>query len=77
MVAVPVDTSGPTFTWGTAQALFDLKGSATVPERDYDVSPDGRRFLFVKQDTNTGPPEIVVVLDWLEELKATMPPAPR
>ena len=73
MVAVPVDTSGPTFTWGAAQTLFDVKDSPGVPERSYDVSPDGRRFLFVKQDTNTGPPEIVVVLDWLEELKAKMP----
>ena len=77
MVAVPVDTSGPTFTWGTAQTLFDLKGSTTVPDRSYDVSLDGRRFLFVKQDTNTRAPDIVVVLDWLEELKAKMPPARR
>jgi serine/threonine-protein kinase len=77
MVAVPVDTSGPTFTWGAAQTLFDIKATTTVPERSSDVSLDGRRFLFVKEDTSAQTPEIVVVLDWLEELKAKMPPARR
>jgi serine/threonine-protein kinase len=75
MVAVPVDTSGATFTWGPAQVLFDIPATLTVPDRSYDVSPDGQRFLFVKDDTNIRAPDIVVVLDWLEELKAKMPPA--
>jgi Tol biopolymer transport system component len=73
MVAVPVDTSGATLTWGPAQPLFDIQASTTVPERSYDVSADGRRFLFVKEDTRTQTPNIVVVLDWLEELKAKVP----
>jgi eukaryotic-like serine/threonine-protein kinase len=75
MVAVPIDSSGATFTWGPAQTLFDIQATTTVPDRSYDVSPDGQRFLFVKQDTSIRAPDIVVVLDWLEELKAKMPPA--
>jgi serine/threonine-protein kinase len=75
MVAVPVNTSGPTFTWGPAQTLFDIQASTTVPDRNYDVSLDGRRFLFVKEGTSTPAPDIVVVLDWLEELKVKLPSA--
>jgi serine/threonine-protein kinase len=76
MVAVPVDTSGPTFTWGSAQTLFEIKASTTVPDRAYDVSLDGQRFLSVMDATNTRPPDIVVVLDWIETLKAKVPPTP-
>ena len=77
LVAVPVDTSGATFTWGSPRKLFDIRASTTIPDRSYDVSLDGRRFLFVKDDTSIRAPDIVVVLDWLEELKAKMPPARR
>jgi serine/threonine-protein kinase len=72
LIAVPVDTSAATFAWGGTKTLFGIQGSTTVPERSYDVSLDGRRFLFVKEDTSTAP-DIVVVLDWLEELKAKAP----
>jgi serine/threonine-protein kinase len=77
LVAVPVDTSGATFTWGSPRKLFDIRASTTIPDRSYDVSPDGQRFLFVKEDSNSLAPEIVVVLDWLEELKAKIPSARR
>jgi hypothetical protein len=73
LVAVPVDTSGATLTWGSPRRLFDIRASTTIPDRSYDVSVDGKRFLFVKEDTSTRAPEIVVVLDWLEELKAKVP----
>ena len=36
----------------------------------YDVSLDGQRFLFIKPDTENGPPqEVRVVQNWTEELK--------
>jgi hypothetical protein len=45
--------------------------------RSYDVSPDGRRFLMLKAgtepETENGPGRIVVVLNWLEELKRLLP----
>jgi hypothetical protein len=46
------------------------------PGRTYDVSPDGRRFLMVKQggvDQTPAPPQIVVVRNWLEELRRLVP----
>jgi eukaryotic-like serine/threonine-protein kinase len=42
--------------------------------RSYDVSPDGRRFLMIKQATeDVTAPQIVVVHNWLEELKRLVP----
>ena len=42
--------------------------------RPYDVSPDGQRFLMIKNNTGTDQaPSMVVVVNWLEELKAKLP----
>jgi hypothetical protein len=37
--------------------------------RNYDISPDGRRFLMIKQagDPTSAPPQIIVVQNWHEE----------
>jgi eukaryotic-like serine/threonine-protein kinase len=56
--------------------LKDLRLSAHIPVPGYDVSLDGRRFLFVRwADTPLPPPpsKINVVLNWFEELKAKVP----
>jgi hypothetical protein len=60
-----------------------VKGPYAFPlnaGRHYDVSPDGQRFLLlVDAPTADGqkpePPEMVLVLNWIEELKAKLPPA--
>ena len=44
--------------------------------RHYDVSPDGKRFLLLKdvQDTERGEtPQLVLVQHWAEELKRLVP----
>jgi hypothetical protein len=38
-------------------------------KRTYDVSADGKKFLMVKQPANEVAPQIVVVQNWVEELK--------
>ncbi len=42
---------------------------------DYDISPDGQRFLMIKEaDEEEGQPDqINVVLNWFEELKRLVP----
>ena len=40
------------------------------PARHYDVSPDGRRFLMIKDSPSATPASLVVVQHWFEELKA-------
>jgi serine/threonine-protein kinase len=74
MFAVPV-TLRPTFTAGTPRQLFEGRYGATAGIRAYDVSADGRRFLMVQQKER--PPvtsaEMILVQNWLEELKARVP----
>jgi hypothetical protein len=44
--------------------------------RAYDVSPDGRRFLMIKQNRPEGTaaaPYLVLVQNWTEELKRLVP----
>ena len=67
--------SGATFTATTPAKLFEGRyyvGSASNAGRTYDISPDGRRFLMMKLDAGT-PTSLVVVLDWLEDLKRLVP----
>ncbi len=49
LMVVPVQT-GPGFTAGSPQVLFagQYFGNVGQGERSYDVSPDGQRFLFLK-----------------------------
>jgi len=63
----------------TARPLFrrfSLRLLEHNPIPGFDVSPDGRRFLFA-QDPDTPPPpppdQIHIVLNWVEELKAKVP----
>jgi len=41
--------------------------------RSYDVTPDGQRFLLTKRPGEQPPPRIIVVLNWLDELRAKVP----
>ena len=55
-------------------------GPATTAPRPYDVSPDNQRFLMLKQagglDQPPAPATVVVVQDWVEELKHLVPRRP-
>jgi serine/threonine-protein kinase len=81
LLSVAVKLSG-SFTHGNPTKLFEgrsllfdarLHGSTGGAYRMYDVSPDGRRFLMVKEiaDGQSGTqPGMVVVLNWFDELKS-------
>jgi serine/threonine protein kinase len=74
MMAVDVAIQ-PTFSAGKPKLLFE---GAYVPTPrsfpDYDVSPDGQKFLMLKADAQTqGPTQINVVLNWFDELKQKVP----
>ena len=74
MMAVTVGL-GPTFTAGAPRVLFQGNYGATAGIRGYGVTADGRRFLMVQQKER--PPvrasEMILVQNWLEELKARVP----
>jgi serine/threonine-protein kinase len=70
---------GPTWAATAPTKLFERHYGAAAFHfgRTYDVSPDGRRFLMIKDsatgDPNVTPASIVVVLNWFEELKQRVP----
>ena len=68
MMAVDVDTQ-PTFRSGTPRALFDTEmidtGIRTGP-MSWDVSPDGRRFLIISENS-AQTSSLDVILNWRPE----------
>ncbi len=74
MMAVET-TMQPSFSAGKPRVLFEgqyLTSVFPIPGTAYDVSPDGQRFLMVKQ-AEQGPTQINVVQNWHEELKRLVP----
>jgi serine/threonine-protein kinase len=60
---------------GTPRELFTGDyASASTPSPNYDVSRDGQRFLMVQPSAHATPTQIVVVVNWFDELKRLGPP---
>ena len=76
LMAVRVDARGSSWRAGSPVKVVEgpyLTGGS-LSSRNYDVSSDGQRFLMVKQPANqAAAPQIIVVQNWFEELKARMP----
>jgi eukaryotic-like serine/threonine-protein kinase len=75
MMAVPVDSSAArdTFSAGTATSLFSGPYYSVQAGRSYDVATDGR-FLMIKNNAPQAlAPQLVVVINWVEELKRLVP----
>jgi serine/threonine-protein kinase len=76
MMAVEIATK-PSFSAGTPKVLFEgtYQSLPTISTPNYDVSPDGQRFLMLKptEQTQAAPTQITVVLNWFEELKRRVP----
>ena len=79
---VPVKTE-PTFSFETPKVLFqgtyDIQPSLPMVS-NWDINPDGKRFLMIKPptvagtgSTSVGPRKINIVLNWFEELKQRVP----
>ena len=76
LMRVPL-TMGSTLEAGTPTKLIDGPQSYGLPGRMYDVSPDGRRFLMMKEITGVDevPPSarLILVQNWFQELKRLVP----
>ena len=79
LMSVPVER-GATWTAGTPTRLIDAQnyvGVGTNGARTYDVAPDGKRFLMIKEgagpDQTLTAASIIVVQNWHEELKRLVP----
>ena len=73
-MAVPITTT-PTFSAGTPRVLFEGPFRIDGPVRGDDVTPDGQRFLMVREVPQRPGrvSQIVLVQNWLEELKRLVP----
>jgi hypothetical protein len=69
-MSVPVETE-PVFTPGSTTEL--LSGYFTgLPGPTYDISPDGERFLMIKEDAG-GNEAFILVQNWPSELERLVP----
>jgi eukaryotic-like serine/threonine-protein kinase len=74
MMAVPISTT-PTFVAGSPRVLFEGPFRNDGPFRGYDITPDGQRFLMVQEvpQPPTSVSQMILVQNWVEELKQRVP----
>jgi serine/threonine protein kinase len=73
VMATPIESSS-SFKWGNPTKLFSGPYYAGLNGRTYDVSSDGQQFLMIKAvSTVNTMPRIIVVENWLDELKRLVP----
>jgi Tol biopolymer transport system component len=77
LTRVPVTTPGGGLTVGTPEEVLltrAVPSSATFPGRNWDLSPDGTRIVFVvdAEDAGSATPAVSaeIVVNWFEELRA-------
>ena len=65
----------PAFSAGRPRMLFEHTWAPGTPHRNYDVSPDGRFLMLLEQERPPAPAakQMVLVLNWFEELKRLAP----
>ena len=83
LTSAPVEPTTSTFAAGNPVKVLATRYYPGFTElgldlRGYDVSPDGKRFLMLKDPpaestAQAAPASMVVVLNWIEELKARIP----
>jgi hypothetical protein len=77
LYAVPIETE-PTFKSGRPKLLFEKPFVGSPTRSDYDVSPDGERFVFMEmteeEAARKSVQQLIVVQNWFEELDRLAPP---
>jgi len=64
MMAVPVESGGDLFRPGTPMPLFQTRLDLNSDMREYDVTPDGQRFLLNQHLPDYPDSPITVVFNW-------------
>jgi serine/threonine-protein kinase len=77
LMSIPVESTAETFQWTAGSKVFEgsysgLQGLPFLP-RNYDVSPDGQRFLMIKESETGASATVIIVENWREELKRLVP----
>ena len=76
VLSVPVEMA-ESFVFGSPVELFSGEYAPSLGGRNYDVSPDGQRFLMLKVVAAPGeappPARFIIVENWLSELERLVP----
>jgi serine/threonine-protein kinase len=75
-VGVVIDLSAEAPVIGQPTTIFEFSAGAPGFGRDYDISPDGQRFVVVKDELDGGQAErshLRFVFNWFSELEAKIP----
>ena len=73
MMSVSVDLQ-PTFKSGDPSVVFKGPYKFDRPFiRNYDLHPDGQRFLMIKEGEGSERIDLVLVQNWFEELERLVP----
>ena len=76
MMAATISATEPRAVTRRRQLFTDtFDGDMPMPHRNYDVMPDGRRFVMIAP-TQSRAPETIVVLNWLAEFQNKVAAAP-
>src|SRR5262249_44856678 len=71
LMSVAVSVRGAALEFGVPQPLFEVRAAGTTlfAERQYDVAPDGERFLVARRTEAERSDPLVVEFNWTSRLK--------
>jgi hypothetical protein len=73
MMAVSLTTE-PRFEVGKPRALFEAPFAASeAAYPNFDITRNGQSFIMVQSKVESAATQLVVVLNWFEDLKARVP----
>ena len=70
---VGIMETDPALDWQDPEPLFDAPWAASVGAANWDASSDGAQFVFVQPVDDVAAPQVTVIVNWVEELKARVP----
>jgi serine/threonine-protein kinase len=71
--SVPVQ-AGASFSLGRPVTLLDVSDRPAAVYRNYDIAPDGSKFVVIKESQRArSSMQFIVTVDWFEELKRRVP----
>ncbi len=72
MLAVEIETEKG-LRAGRPRVLFEKEFEFAGIFRNYDISPDGERFLMVQIPASTGRGQLEIVFNWFEDVERRVP----
>lgn len=73
MMVAAIETD-PHLSWSDPKMLFEGAGVMLTDTRNYDIHPNGQRFLLVDEiDQEVDDQQINIIINWFDELKRLVP----